>query len=160
MQVDFINGALGSRDAEAILPTVLKKVKEFDGKIIFTRDTHKNTYSDTQEGRKLPIPHCIKGSDGWRICDTLRPCAVTVVDKPTFGSMALPEIIGGYGQSVDEIELCGLCTDICVISNAMILKAAFPEARITVDGAACAGVTPESHATALAAMRSVQIEVR
>ena len=160
MQVDFINGALGSKDAEAIVPAVLKKVKEFDGKIIFTRDTHENTYPDTQEGRKLPISHCIKGSDGWRICDTLRPYAVTVVDKPTFGSMALPEIISGYGQSVDEIELCGLCTDICVISNAMILKAAFPEARITVDGAACAGVTPESHATALAAMRAVQIEVR
>ena len=160
MQVDFINGALGSRDAEAIAFAVLKKVKEFDGKFIFTRDTHENTYSDTQEGRKLPIPHCTKGSDGWRICDTLRPYAVTIVDKPTFGSMALPEIISGYGQSVDEIALCGLCTDICVISNAVILKAAFPEARITVDGAACAGVTPESHATALAAMRSVQIEVR
>ena len=159
MQVDFINGALGSAHAEAILPAVLKKVKEFDGKIIFTRDTHENTYPDTQEGRKLPIPHCIVDTDGWQICADLRTYADTVVDKPTFGSVALSKLISGYGQPIEEIELCGLCTDICVISNAMILKAAFPEARITVDGAACAGVTPESHATALDAMRAVQIEV-
>lgn len=159
MQVDFINGALGSKDAEAIVPTVLEKVKGFDGKIIFTRDTHHAAYMDTQEGRKLPVTHCVKDTDGWQICTDLRTYADTVVDKPTFGSMALPELISGYGQPIEEIELCGLCTDICVISNAMILKAAFPEARITVDASCCAGVTPESHETALAAMRAVQIEV-
>ena len=160
MQVDFINGALGSKHAEAIVPAVLKKVKEFDGKVIFTQDTHNSTYPETQEGRKLPIPHCVKDTDGWQICEDLRTYADTVVDKPTFGSMALPEFISGYGQPIEEIELCGLCTDICVISNAMILKAAFPEARITVDASCCAGVTPESHETALAALRAVQIEVR
>ena len=159
MQVDFINGALGTKHAEAIVPAVVQKVKSFDGKIIFTRDTHTVQYMETQEGQKLPVPHCIKGSDGWQICPELRPYAVTVVDKPTFGSMTLPEVLAGYGQEIEEIELCGLCTDICVISNAMILKAAFPEAKIRVSAACCAGVTPESHQTALAALTAVQIEV-
>jgi nicotinamidase-related amidase len=159
MQVDFISGALGSRDAEAIVPRVLDKVKGFDGKVIFTRDTHLDDYLTTQEGKKLPVSHCIKGSEGWQICTELSPYAKDIIDKPTFGSMFLPEFIKSLGEPIEKIELCGLCTDICVISNAMVLKAAFPEVSISVDASCSAGVTPESHSTALAAMKAVQIEI-
>ena len=160
MQVDFITGALGSDLATAIVPNVVEKVKHFDGKVIFTRDTHFADYMSTQEGRNLPVPHCIKNSDGWQICDELLPFAETVVDKPTFGSTALAHLLASSAESMEEIELCGLCTDICVISNAMILKAAFPEVKMTVDASCCAGVTVESHNTALNAMKAVQIEVK
>ena len=160
MQNDFTTGSLGSSHAAAIIPNVVQKVKNFDGKVIFTRDTHSPDYLQTQEGRKLPVMHCIKDTDGWQICDELKPYANQVVDKVTFGSVELPHILKKAGESIDEIELCGLCTDICVISNAMILKAAFPEVKITVDGSCCAGVTMESHATALNAMKAVQIEVK
>lgn len=159
MQVDFITGALGSKDAEAIVPNVVEKVKNFDGKVIFTRDTHFDNYMDTQEGEKLPVPHCIKDTDGWQICDELQPFAETVIDKITFGSVELSKIIESFGEPIEEIELCGLCTDICVISNAMILKAAYPEAKISVDASCSAGVTKESHLTALNAMKAVQIEI-
>ena len=159
MQRDFINGTLGSKKAESIVPNVVNKVKSFDGEIIFTRDTHFADYLETQEGKKLPIVHCVKGTPGWEICDELQPYANKVVDKITFGSVDLPDVLRAYGEDVEEIELCGLCTDICVISNAMILKSAFPEARVTVDGKCSAGVTVESHNIALSAMRSVQIEV-
>ena len=158
MQNDFITGALGSPDAEAILPTVLKKVKEFDGEIIFTKDTHSDAYLSTAEGRKLPVVHCIKGTGGWEIEKSLLPYASRVVEKLTFGSTDLPDVIKKLGDA-EYIELCGLCTDICVISNAMILKAAFPEATVVVDSSASAGVSRESHNTALAAMRAVQIEI-
>lgn len=160
MQVDFINGALGSQDAMAIVPNVANKVKNFDGKIIFTRDTHFDNYMQSQEGTKLPIPHCIKGTDGWQICRELQPYAKTMVDKITFGSVDLPQIIKNYSEPIDEIELCGLCTDICVISNAMILKATFPEVKITIDASCCAGVSKDSHNTALNAMRAVQIDIK
>ncbi len=160
MQVDFISGSLGSDLATAIVPNVVKKVKGFDGKVIFTRDTHFDNYMDTQEGRKLPVPHCIKDTAGWQICDELLPYAETVVDKITFGSVELPYIIKQHGEPVEEIELCGLCTDICVISNAMIIKAAFPEAKVAVDASCCAGVSIESHNTALDAMKAVQIDVK
>ena len=113
----------------------------------------------TQEGTKLPVPHCIKDTDGWQICDELKPYAETVIDKVTFGSINLPEILRDNKESIDEIVLCGLCTDICVISNAMILKSAFPEVKLTVDASCCAGVTVDSHITALNAMRAVQIEI-
>ena len=159
MQFDFITGILGSSLATAIVPDVVAKVKDFDGRVIFTRDTHFDGYMSTQEGRKLPVSHCIKDSDGWQICDELRPYADITVDKLTFGSIELPEIIRGFGESVESIELCGLCTDICVISNAIVLKAAFPEVPITVDSSCSAGVSVESHNVALAAMRAVQIEV-
>ena len=159
MQVDFITGSLGSHLATAIVPNVTKKVKDFDGKVIFTRDTHFEDYMNTQEGKKLPVPHCIKGSDGWQICDELAPYAETVVDKLAFGSIELPKLLQGFGEPIDKIELCGLCTDICVISNAMVLKAAFPEVPIAVDSACSAGVTVESHNNALNAMRAVQIEI-
>ena len=113
----------------------------------------------TQEGKKLPIQHCIKDTYGWQICDELKNYANDVVDKITFGSVDLPGILKDYGNEIDEIELCGLCTDICVISNAMILKASFPETKIVVDGKCCAGVSAETHKTALEAMKAVQIEI-
>ena len=159
MQVDFITGSLGSELATAIVPNVIEKVKNFDGKVIFTRDTHFDNYMQTQEGKKLPVPHCIKDTDGWQICDELKPYAETVIDKVTFGSINLPKILRDSKESIDEIVLCGLCTDICVISNAMILKSAFPEVKLTVDASCCAGVTVDSHITALNAMRAVQIEI-
>lgn len=159
MQKDFITGSLGSELAEKIVPAVVEKVKNFTGKVIFTRDTHFDDYMQTQEGEKLPVQHCIKDTDGWQICDELKVYADTVVDKITFGSIDLPGILKDYGEEIDEIELCGLCTDICVISNAMILKASFPETKIVVDGKCCAGVSVESHKTALEAMKAVQIEI-
>ncbi len=159
MQVDFIDGSLGSDMAQAIVPAVVEKVKSFEGKIIFTRDTHFENYMQTQEGKNLPVPHCIKDTAGWQVCRELAPFVETVVDKVTFGSTELPEVIKSFGEPVESIELCGLCTDICVISNAMILKSAFTEAIVTVDANACAGVTVESHKTALDAMKMVQIKV-
>lgn len=159
MQNDFISGALGSKLAEAIVPNVVEKVKNYDGTVIFTRDTHFADYMDTQEGGNLPVQHCIKDTTGWEICNELKPYANKVVDKITFGSVDLPDVIKAYGEQIDEIELCGLCTDICVISNAMILKATFPEVKIVVDSNCCAGVTAESHQTALNAMKAVQIDV-
>jgi len=159
MQVDFITGSLGSELATAILPNVVKKVKNFDGKVIFTRDTHFENYMNTQEGKNLPVPHCIKNSDGWQICNELKPYAEILVDKLTFGSIELPKLLESFGGPIEKIELCGLCTDICVISNAMVLKAAFPEVPITVDSSCCAGVTVDSHNTALDAMKAVQIEI-
>ena len=159
MQVDFITGSLGSEHAKAIVPNVLEKVRNFDGKVIFTRDTHFDDYLQTQEGRNLTVLHCTKDTAGWQICDELQPYVGTVVDKVTFGSVELPHLLTSYKEPIDEIELCGLCTDICVISNAMILKAALPETKIVVDASCCAGVTVESHNMALDAMRAVQIEV-
>lgn len=159
MQNDFTTGSLGSPHAAAIIPNVVEKVKTFSGKVIFTRDTHGDDYFQTQEGKKLPVAHCIKDTEGWQICEALAPYVESTVDKVTFGSVRLPHMLSSCGEPVEEIELCGLCTDICVISNAMILKAAFPEAKITVDASCCAGVTLESHTTALNAMKAVQIEV-
>lgn len=159
MQNDFITGTLGSEQAKGIVSNVVKKVKTFKGRVIFTRDTHYDEYMQTQEGKNLPIEHCIKDTDGWQICDELKPYVNEVVDKITFGSINLPKILQDYNEEIEEIELCGLCTDICVISNAIILKAAFPEARISVDSKCCAGVSSESHKTALDAMRAVQIFV-
>ncbi len=160
MQVDFITGSLGSELAKKIVPSVVEKVRNYDGKVIFTRDTHFADYLSTQEGRNLPVKHCIKNTEGWQICDELKPYANKIIDKITFGSVDLPNVIKKYGEEIEEIELCGLCTDICVISNAMILKSAFPEVKISVSKKCCAGVTVESHITALNAMKAVQIDVR
>lgn len=159
MQVDFIDGSLGSPQARAIVPKVVDLVNRFNGQVIFTRDTHGPNYLKTQEGRKLPVEHCIHGTPGWQICRELQPFARDVVDKLSFGSIALPRLLAQNGTP-EEITLCGLCTDICVISNAMILKSAFPETPVYIEASCCAGVTPESHETALNAMRAVQIEVR
>ena len=160
MQNDFTTGSLGSAHAAAIIPNVVEKVKAFSGKVIFTRDTHGDDYLQTQEGKKLPVVHCIRNTDGWQVCEKLAPYADCIVDKVTFGSVELPHLLQAFGDPIEEIELCGLCTDICVISNAMILKAAFPEVKISVDASCCAGVTMESHTTALNAMKAVQIEVK
>ena len=127
-------------------------------KVVFTRDTHTVDYLNTQEGRHLPVSHCVKDTDGWQICSELMPYAKNVVDKVSFGSVDLPSIIA-KSDNVESIELCGLCTDICVISNAMILKATFPETKISVDSSCCAGVTVDSHNNALNAMRMTQIEI-
>ena len=158
MQNDFISGSLGSDMAKAIVNNVVDKVKSFDGEVIFTRDTHTVDYLNTQEGRHLPVSHCVKDTDGWQICPELIPYVKSVIDKVTFGSVDLPSIIAKSGN-VESIELCGLCTDICVIPNAMILKASFPEVKISVDSSCCAGVTQESHNNALLAMKMTQIEI-
>jgi nicotinamidase-related amidase len=159
MQNDFITGSLGSELAKKIVPDVVEKVKSFDGKVIFTRDTHFKDYMNTQEGKNLPVPHCIKDTDGWQICDELKPYADVIIDKLTFGSIELPDFIKSFNEPIEKIELCGLCTDICVISNAVVLKAAFPEVPIAVDSSCCAGVTVESHNNALNAMKVLQIEI-
>lgn len=163
MQNDFITGSLKSAAAEAIVPRVREKVENFKGEIIFTRDTHYENYLKTSEGKKLPVEHCIKNSKGWQICDELMPYAENITDKETFGSLNLLNIIlkkaENKAENIEEIELCGLCTDICVISNAMILKAAFPEASLKVNSSLCAGVSEESHNTALKAMAAVQIDI-
>lgn len=162
MQTDFVTGALGTKEAQAIVPMVaekIKKAKEDGTDVIFTLDTHEENYLDTQEGKQLPVPHCIKNTEGWMLVPQLRSLAggCMSVEKPTFGSTRLAHIVGKAGY--DEIELIGLCTDICVISNAMILKASVPETPISVDASCCAGVTPESHANALAAMKMCQITI-
>ena len=159
MQVDFVNGALGTAEAEAIVPKVVEKVRGFDGEVIFTQDTHPQNYLETQEGRHLPVAHCIEGTEGWRLIPALRPLAEgrRVVQKPTFGSRALAEALAA--EDIESIELIGLCTDICVVSNALLLKAFMPEVPVSVDAACCAGVTPERHAAALDTMRSCQIGI-
>ena len=159
MQVDFITGSLGSSLATAIVPKVVEAVKSFDGNVIFTRDTHFENYLETAEGEKLPVPHCIKGTDGWQIHPELDALRKTeAIDKITFGSKDLIEFLEKEND-IESITLVGLCTDICVISNALLIKAYFPEIPIAVDSKACAGVTPESHLNALEAMKMCQIEI-
>lgn len=162
MQNDFITGALGSSEAQAIVPNVKAKLSSFDGRVIFTRDTHESNYLETQEGKKLPVPHCIRGTHGWEICDELKCFAKEIIDKPTFGSVELQAMLESINreQPIEKIELVGLCTDICVISNAMLLKSTLLNAEISVDSSCCAGVTPQSHTRALEAMKMCQIEVK
>lgn len=162
MQNDFIDGALGTAEAQAIVPKVAEKIRNFSGRVIFTRDTHEENYMETQEGKNLPIPHCIRGTDGWQICDALRGyCKEEPVDKVTFGSSELAALLTAENEKemVASVTLVGLCTDICVISNALLAKAFLPETKIIVDASCCAGVTPESHHTALKAMQVCQISV-
>lgn len=159
MQNDFINGILGTKEAEKIVPVVKKKLDNYrleSNNIIFTRDTHNEQYLNSFEGKNLPIPHCVEGTIGWQITDELNvdELADTVINKPTFAWM------GWYGfQFKDEIELCGLCTDICVVSNALVLRGMYPDLKITVDAKACAGTTTEAHKAALQVMKSCQINV-
>lgn len=160
MQNDFIDGSLGTPEAQAIVLNVSERVKAAvqDGeKLIFTQDTHPKNYLQTAEGKKLPVEHCIKPSHGWTLNSSLIPYAkdAVVLEKPTFGATGLPQHVAGF----DEITVIGLCTDICVISNAMLLKAFLPEAKICVDSKCCAGVTPKSHLRALEAMKMCQIDV-
>ena len=163
MQNDFIDGALGTKEAVEILPAVKEKIMDFDGRVIFTRDTHEADYLTTQEGGNLPVEHCIKGTDGWLIrseLDALRK--EEPIDKPTFGSVALGQLLKAYDtyeEKIESITLIGLCTDICVISNAMMIKGFLPETPIEVDAKCCAGVTPESHERALDTMAVCQIKI-
>ena len=162
MQNDFIDGALGTKEAVAIVGKVKQKIAEYrknGSPVIFTRDTHGENYMQTQEGKNLPVPHCIKGTKGWEISSLLDVGASLVIDKPTFGSKELAEYLAGL-EGVEELELIGLCTDICVISNAMLIKAFMPEIKVSVDSACCAGVTPESHTNALESMKMCQIDVK
>ena len=167
MQKDFVTGALASAEAQAILPKVKEKIEVYDraGKeIIFTRDTHGEDYMQTNEGKHLPVPHCIKGTDGWQICAELTDGITSeykTVDKPTFGFLGWKDVLASEtadGSDLD-IEMIGVCTDICVVSNALILKAMYPEATVRVDAGCCAGVTPEAHAAALVTMRACQVDV-
>lgn len=170
MQNDFVSGSLGTKEAQMIIPNVKKKIEEYkalvdeDVEIVFTRDTHLENYMETEEGRNLPVEHCIKGTDGWQIVDELSKYVEVnnVVDKYTFGSLTLSQQImleDVAHAPFDTIELVGLCTDVCVISNAIGAKMANPNAHIIVDASCCAGVTPQSHDTALDAMVAVQVEV-
>jgi len=160
MQNDFIDGALGTKEAVGIVPNVVEKIRNFEGeKIIFTRDTHEENYMETQEGKNLPVPHCIRGTKGWELNPEIEVLRKDdAFDKPSFGSMEL----GAYlkeQEDVESVEFIGLCTDICVISNVMITKAALPEVSVIVDASCCAGVTPESHKNALEAMKMCQVKI-
>lgn len=156
MQKDFIDGSLGTKEAEAIVENVKRKIaayQERGDEIIFTRDTHQENYLDTNEGKHLPVVHCIEGTEGWRIAEGLEVPGAIYIDKPSFGYMNWKD------YNLEEVELVGLCTDICVVSNALIIKAAYPEIRVSVDAECCAGVTPESHKAALLTMKMCQVEV-
>lgn len=163
MQNDFITGSLGTKEAEGILPKVIEKVKKFDGTVIYTKDTHQAEYLTTQEGKNLPVEHCIEGTWGWMLADELEKLSINhkVFNKPTFGSVELAKFLveENAKEAIEEIELCGLCTDICVISNAFVIKANLTEVPVSVDASCCAGVTPESHLNALAAMKMCQVKV-
>ena len=164
MQKDFVDGALGSADAAAIVPGVVNEINAFEGEIFATFDTHFENYMSTSEGKKLPVPHCIKGTNGWtlnnEVAQALEKKGYTKVEKLTFGSVELPNLIKkAAGEDDFSIELIGLCTDICVVSNALLLKASFPEQSISVKAACCAGVSPETHNAALSTMGCCQIDV-
>lgn len=156
MQNDFIDGTLGTKEAQAIVDRVRAKIEQYrlaGDRVIFTRDTHGEDYLDTPEGKKLPVKHCIRGTYGWQIEKSLNAEGCTIIDKPTFGWTSWDE------WDFEEVELVGLCTDICVVSNALLLKALFPEIAISVDASCCAGVTPQSHEAALTTMKMCQIDV-
>lgn len=159
MQNDFIDGALGTAEAAEILPDVCEKIREFDGEVVFTMDTHTELYLETQEGIRLPVTHCIKGTHGWELNDEIKELSTgcRIFEKPTFGSIELANYIadGDYKY----VELVGVCTDICIISNALLIKAFVPQVPVIVDSFCCAGVTPESHMKAIDTMRSCQVEI-
>lgn len=166
MQNDFTTGVLGNPQTAAVVKNVADTIKKFrknepDGLIIATLDTHFENYSETQEGRNLPVPHCIKGSEGWEIVPEIKKAlgkSCTYAEKLTFGKYDLPELIG-MDADIEEFIVIGVCTDICVISNVMILKAAYPEVPVRVIADSCAGVSPESHENALSAMKVCQVRV-
>lgn len=163
MQNDFITGSLGTKEAEAILPKVIEKIQNYDGTVIYTKDTHQTDYLTTQEGKNLPVEHCIEGTWGWELAGDLKALSKgkKIFNKPTFGSMELATYLAEENakEAIEEIELCGLCTDICVISNAFVIKANLTEVPVSVDASCCAGVTPESHTNALSAMKMCQVVV-
>ena len=152
VQNDFVDGVLGTAEAQAMVPNLVNKLKNIQNELIFTQDTHKDNYLETAEGKFLPVQHCIKNTSGWELAPEIQPFASkgTVIEKSAFGSTRLPSLLKKY----DEIELCGLCTDICVISNALLIKAFYPEKTIIIDSKCCAGVTPEAHEAALLVMKN------
>ncbi|MBQ6594781.1 MAG: cysteine hydrolase [Clostridia bacterium] len=161
MQNDFIDGSLGTKEAEAIVTNVadrIRRAREEGDAIFFTRDTHEENYMETQEGRNLPVRHCIRGTSGWQISSALDVGTDQVINKPSFGSTELMEAVASL-PNVEAVELIGLCTDICVINNALLIKARLPEVPVSVDASCCAGVTPESHENALKAMQMCQIRI-
>ena len=165
MQNDFIDGSLGTKEAEAIVPAVKEKIRSYPKEdVLATMDTHFPDYLETQEGKNLPVTHCVRETEGWQIRPELAELILpeNVYEKPTFGCTELAEDLKAYYEEEEdiELELVGLCTDICVVSNALLLKAVMPEVRISVDASCCAGVTPEKHLAALETMRSCQIHVR
>lgn len=156
MQKDFIDGALGTKEAAAIVENVKNKIAEYHkngDEIIFTRDTHQADYLNTNEGKHLPVVHCVEGTDGWQIPEEFQVQDAVYINKPTFGYMNWKD------YKLEEVELIGLCTDICVVSNALLIKAQYPEITVKVDASCCAGVTPESHEAALLTMKMCQVEV-
>ncbi len=156
MQKDFIDGSLGTKEAVAIVSGVKAKIAKYaeaGDEIIFTRDTHQVNYLETNEGKHLPVEHCIQGTDGWKIAEGLEVPGAVYIDKPSFGYMDWKD------YDLQEVEIVGLCTDICVVSNALIIKATYPEINVTVDASCCAGVTPESHNAALTTMKMCQVNV-
>ena len=156
MQNDFIDGSLGTSEAVAIVDNVKAKIKEYADKgeqIIYTRDTHQDNYMETNEGKHLPVVHCIENTDGWQIREGLYVEGAEIINKPSFG------YTGWDNYNFEEVELIGLCTDICVVSNALIIKALFPEIKVSVDSSCCAGVTVESHNADLKTMQMCQIEI-
>lgn len=164
MQNDFIDGSLGTAEARSIVKNVVNKIKDFDGEIFYTRDTHRDNYLNTLEGRNLPVIHCVEYTEGWKIKQEVMAASegkqVIVIDKPTFGSLELTQRIAeDLTDPLESITLIGLCTDICVISNAINLKSRFWETPIIVDSSCCAGVTPQSHANAIEAMKMCQITI-
>ena len=163
MQNDFIDAALGTKEAVAIVGAVKEKIRSYPVEdVIATMDTHGENYMQTQEGKYLPVPHCIKGTEGWQIRPDIAELlgGAMIIEKPTFGSTELAEVLKKLSErETIELELIGLCTDICVVSNALLLKAAMPEVKISVDASCCAGVTPEKHLAALETMRSCQIQI-
>ena len=166
MQNDFIYGALGSTEAQAIVPNVKKKIEEYKARgdeIIFTRDTHFDNYLETNEGKHLPVTHCIKNTEGWKVVPEIDITDREHIDKHTFGYTAWTFLRDGDRvmgtRNLTDVEIIGVCTDICVVSNALILKALYPEINITVDASCCAGVTPSSHQDALTTMKMCQINV-
>lgn len=165
MQNDFIDGALGTKEAEAIVKNVIAKIKSYKSATVYaTRDTHQKNYLKTQEGKYLPVKHCIEGTDGWQInkdvAAALKKVNAKIIDKPAFGSRELAELLAAENKiELCQVELVGLCTDICVVSNALMIKGLSPEMPIAVDASCCAGVTPEKHNAAIETMRSCQIEI-
>ena len=166
MQRDFVTGVLGTKEAQQILPAVVSRVQGFDGQVIFTRDTHQSDYMETQEGKYLPVPHCIQDSEGWQLVEPLEEIRAKrqfpVYDKVTFGcpELARDLVLTNRQEPIESIELIGVCTDICVVSNALTIKAHLPEVPMYVDPACCAGVTPQAHEAALTTMNSCQIQMR
>lgn len=165
MQNDFIDGALGTPEAQTIVEAVAQRASSFDGTVVFTKDTHGSDYATTQEGRNLPIPHCIAGTTGWELAPALETVrarrSAPVFEKPSFGSLDLARWLVAQNNAapIDSIELCGLCTDICVVSNALTIKAHLPEVPLAVNPALCAGVTPAAHDAAIATMASCQVQI-